>query len=73
MERYIIDKSRDVYVDASGEETILKDYELPASVTFLDKLPRTDMAEKIDYEYLKRMAEEEYKKEQENQKKYTKK
>ena len=51
MERYIIDKSRDVYVDANGEETILKDYELPASVTFLDKLPRTDMAEKIDYEH----------------------
>lgn len=72
MERYIIDKSRDVYVDANGEETILKDYELPASVTFLDRLPRTDMAEKIDYEYLKRMAEEEYKKEQENQKKYIK-
>ena len=73
MERYIIDKSRDVYVDANGEETILKDYELPASVTFLDKLPRTDMAEKIDYEHLKRLAEEEYKKEQENQKKYIKK
>ena len=72
MERYIIDKSRDVYVDANGEETILKDYELPASVTFLDRLPRTDMAEKIDYEYLKRMSEEEYKKEQENQKKYIK-
>lgn len=73
MERYIIDKSRDVYVDANGEETILKDYELPASVTFLDKLPRTDMAEKIDYEHLKRLAEEEYKKEKENQKKYIKK
>ncbi len=72
MERYIIDKSREVYVDATGEETILKDYEIPASVTFLDILPRTDMAEKIDYESLKRKAEEEYQKEQENQKKYTK-
>lgn len=73
-ERYIIEKSREVYIDPeTKDETILKEYEIPASVTFLDKLPRTDMAEKIDYEYLKKLAEEEYKKEKLEQKKLIKK
>lgn len=74
LERYIIDKSREVYVDAvTGEETILKEYELPASVTFLDTLPRTEVAEKIDYEYLKKQAALEYEIENKEQKKLLKK
>lgn len=74
IEKYIIEKSKEVYVDKdTKEETILKDYELPASVTFLDTLPRTHMAEKIDYEKLKNMAEDEYKKEKAEIKKLEKK
>lgn len=37
----------------------LKDYEIPTSITFLGKLPRTD-ADKIDYEKLRKRAEREY-------------
>ena len=44
----------------------LKPYEAPESVTFLDSLPRTDSAEKIDYSSLEKMAEEEYESEKEN-------
>ena len=59
-EKYIIESSTKTYVDSStNEEITLKDYEIPESVTFLDELPRTD-AGKIDYEKLKKMAEEEY-------------
>lgn len=63
-EKYIIAKSMETYVDRnSGESVTLKGYEAPASVTFIDKLPRTDSAEKINYELLRKMAEEEYKEE----------
>ncbi len=61
-EKHIIEASKKTYIDsASHEEVTLKDYEIPESVTFLDKLPRTVSAEKIDYEALKKMAEEEFK------------
>lgn len=64
MEEYILQKSREAYFDpTSGEEITLKPYETPTSVTFLDRLPRTGSAEKIDYELLRKMAEEEYQKE----------
>lgn len=59
-EEYIIDSSSKTYIDKSTNDVInLKDYEIPESVTFLDELPRTE-AGKIDYEKLKKMAEEEY-------------
>lgn len=61
IEEYIISKCSQVYVDPQTHENVsLKDYEIPASVTFLDTLPRTSSAEKIDYELLKNMASEEY-------------
>ena len=63
-EKYIIEKSMEPHFDQnSGENITLKEYEAPTSVTFIDQLPRTDSAEKINYELLRRMAEEEYKKE----------
>ena len=59
-EQYIIRKSLEPYFDtASGENITLKPYEAPESVTFLDALPRTASAEKIDYELLRKMAEKE--------------
>ena len=67
IENYIIEKSKKPFLDINtSEETILNDYEIPASVTFLDKLPRTDSAEKIAYEKLKDEALEEYNQEQKN-------
>ena len=58
MEERIIEKSRQTITDSTGSEITLKDYEIPKSVTFLQKLPRT-RADKIDYELLRKMAEEE--------------
>jgi len=61
MEQYIIEMSKQEYIDKDTLEKIsLKDYEIPVSVTFLDKLPRTELAEKVDYEKMRRMAQEEY-------------
>lgn len=74
IEQYIIDCCRKPYVDPmTNEEIILKDYEIPASVSFLDKLPRTYPAEKINYELMKQMAEDEYNKENNDLKKRIKK
>lgn len=59
-ERHIIESSYKTYVDKITNDVVtLKEYEVPESVTFLDELPRTE-AGKIDYEKLKKMAEEEY-------------
>lgn len=64
-EQYIIKKSMEPHFDQfSGETVTLKAYEAPSSVTFLDSLPRTDSAEKINYELLSKMALEEYEKEE---------
>ena len=60
---YIKKQSYAPYLDSYGNKVSLKDYEVPKSVTFLDKLPRTPGADKIDYEYLKKQAELEYEKE----------
>lgn len=60
MEQLIIEKSRHTVTDSNGQEITLKDYEIPKSVTFLDTLPRTQ-ADKIDYELLKTLAENEVK------------
>ncbi len=63
-EKYIIEKSMETYFNpVSGENITLKQYEAPASITFMDKLPRTDSAEKINYELLRKMAEDEFKNE----------
>ena len=59
-EKHIIESSYKTYVDKTTNDVVtLKEYEVPESVTFLDELPRTE-AGKIDYEKLKKMAEEEY-------------
>ena len=59
-EQHIIECSYKTFVDKDTNDVVnLKDYEVPESVTFLDELPRTE-AGKIDYEKLKKMAEEEY-------------
>ncbi len=61
IEDYILTKSCETYTDSStNESATLKEYEAPKSVTFLSKLPRTKVAEKIDYEKLKEMAQDEY-------------
>jgi len=62
--KYIKEKSFSPYLDSYGNSVSLKDYEVPKSVTILDKLPRTPGADKIDYEYLKKEAEKEYEMEQ---------
>ena len=60
-EEYIIKKCHETFYDITTQESItLKDYEIPESVSFLETLPRTEAAEKINYELLKKMAEEEY-------------
>ena len=63
IEEYIKQKAFEPYIDSYGNSVSLKPYEVPYSITFLDTLPRTEGAEKIDYESLKLDAEEEYKKE----------
>ena len=65
---YIMQKSFDPYLDYTGNSVSLKEYEVPKSVTILDKLPRTPGADKIDYEFLKKEAEKEYYQEKENTK-----
>lgn len=66
-EEYIIKKCHETFYDITTQESItLKDYEIPESVSFLETLPRTEAAEKINYELLKKMAEEEYQKEKGN-------
>lgn len=61
-EKYIIEKSMETYLNpTSGERITLKKYEAPASVTFIDKLLRTESAGKIDYELLRIMSEDEFK------------
>ena len=69
IREYIMQKSFDPYTDYTGNKVSLKEYEVPKSVTILDKLPRTPGADKIDYELLKKMAEEEYNKEKAETKK----
>ena len=64
---YIKEKSYVPYIDSYGNSVSLKDYEVPKSVTILDTLPRTQGADKIDYELLKKEAQKEYE-EEKNQK-----
>ena len=63
IEEYIKQKAFEPYIDSYGNSVSLKAYEVPYSITFLDTLPRTEGAEKINYEALKTDAEEEYNRE----------
>lgn len=61
IEEYIINKCYETFYDITTQESItLKDYEIPESVSFLDELPRHGESTKVDYEFLKKMANEEY-------------
>lgn len=56
-ERYIMHKSREPYKNpATGEMVVLKEYEAPASISFLNELPRIKSSDKIDYRKLEEMA-----------------
>ena len=48
-------------INQNGKRVQLKPYEIPASITFLDELPRNKLSDKIDYKLLNKLAEEEYK------------
>ncbi len=65
---HILNKSFDKYVDYAGNMVSLKDYEVPKSVTILNQLPRVKNSEKIDYEFLKKKAQEEYEQEKAQEK-----
>lgn len=62
---YILDKLTKPVILTNGEEAQLKPYEIPASIEFVDSLPRTIGSEKIDYKPFEKMAEDEYKREKE--------
>ncbi len=72
LAQYIMEKSFDPYINSYGNQVSLKDYEVPKSVTFLEAIPKTPGADKIDYERLKKMAENEYEEEKSAQKKMVK-
>ena len=56
---YIMDMChKPLYNINTGEIIQLKPFEVPESITFLDKLPRT-VADKVDYKLLEEMAKEE--------------
>ena len=62
---YILDQLTKQITLTNGDEAQLKPYEIPASIEFVDNLPRTIGSEKIDYKPFEKLAEEEYKKEKE--------
>ena len=52
------------FVDESTKEKLLlKEYEIPASISFVSEIKRHDGSDKIDYEYYKKEAELEYQRE----------
>lgn len=67
---YILSKCTAQLVSALGEKFQLKPYEIPTSIDFVDKLPRTK-ADKIDYGSLETIANDEYNREKKNTKKLT--
>ncbi len=60
---YIKAKAFKPYRDSFENLVSLKDYEAPKSISFLEELPRIKGSDKIDYEFLKACALEEYEKE----------
>ena len=65
---YILNKCASQLTSTLGETFQLKSYEIPTSIDFVDKLPRTK-ADKIDYSSLEKIANDEYN----NEKKFTRK
>lgn len=61
-EEYIKEKCNQTLILNNGEETQLKPYEIPASIDFVDTLPRT-AADKLNYPYLEEFAAQEYEEE----------
>lgn len=63
---YIIANCYVPYIEEStGEEISLKEYEIPASVSFVAEIKRNPNSDKIAYEYYKKEAEKEYTEEKE--------
>jgi acyl-coenzyme A synthetase/AMP-(fatty) acid ligase len=58
VKEYILQKCQEELKN-DNESFALKPYEIPTSIEFVDKFPRTK-ADKIDYSYLETLAEEEY-------------
>lgn len=67
---YILNKCSSQLISTMGEKFQLKPYEIPTSIDFVDKLPRTK-ADKIDYSSLEMLANYEYNKEKKLAKKLT--
>lgn len=67
---YILNKCSSQLVSVLGEKFQLKPYEIPTSIDFVDKLPRTK-ADKIDYASLEALANDEYNREKKLTKKLT--
>jgi len=65
---YILEKCHQTLYN-NGEEMQLKENEIPTSIEFIDKLPRHEGSDKIDYKVLEEIALKEY----EQEKKLTKK
>lgn len=63
IKKYILRKCTETLKLENGEDVELKEYEIPSSIEFVEKLPRTK-ADKIDYNVLKENAINEYKEEQ---------
>lgn len=67
VKKYILEKCKEQLILASTREKMqLKEFEIPASIEFIDYIPRTTASEKVDYTLLERLAEEEYSKEKQN-------
>ena len=59
--KYIISECEKQFINQNGKRVQLKPYEIPASITFLDELPRNKLSDKIDYKLLNKLVAEEYK------------
>jgi len=57
---YILEKCHQTIVTTNGEEMQLKENEIPTSIEFIDKLPRHEGSDKIDYKVLEELALIEY-------------
>lgn len=70
IRKYILKNCAFQLTSSTGEKFQLKPYEIPTSIEFVNKLPRTK-ADKIDYPILEQLASEEYVKEKGKSKKMT--
>ena len=67
MIEYIIEKCKHPVINKqTGECMELKSFEIPQSISFIDEIPRTQSADKINYRKLEEMAKEEYELEKTN-------